>query len=195
MSDTMEQKFFEGTRTALFVRGALAIIFAIVVVAWPSVTVLALVFVFGIYAVADGVVSIVHFFSDRPRRSGWTLVGGIVSILAGIVAFVWPGITALSLTLVIGAWALILGITQIALSFEVKKTWKYWWMWLIIGLVTAVFGVYVLVYPGSGIISLLGLLATFAFVTGVLLVAAGFQLRSFSTGTAREHHGHRPTTS
>lgn len=194
MSDIVEQKAFEGTGTALIFRGALAILFAVVVVVWPSNTALALVFLFGFYAVVDGIVNIVHYFSDRPHRSAWTLVGGVVSVLAGVVAFVWPGMTALSLTLVIGAWALALGVTQIALSIEAKKTLKSWWMWLASGVVTAVFGLYVLVLPGAGILSLLGLLAAFAFLAGVLLLAAGFQLRGFGAERAAGHRGHRPST-
>lgn len=66
MSDIAEQKSFEGTGTALFVRGALAILFAILVIVWSSVTVLPLVFLFGLYAVVDGVANIVHYFFDRP---------------------------------------------------------------------------------------------------------------------------------
>lgn len=194
MSDIGEQKFVEGTGTALLFRGAFAILFAILVVLWPSVTVLALVFLFGFYAVVDGIANIVHYFSDRPRRSAWTLAGGIVSVLAGVVAFVWPGMTALSLTLVIGAWAVALGVTQIALSLEAKKTLKSWWMWLAGGVVSVLFGIYVLVLPGAGILSLLGLLAAFAFLAGVLLLAAGFQLRGFGAESAAEHRGARPST-
>lgn len=194
MSDFAAQKSFEGAGTALFVRGALAILFAILVILWPGVTVLALIYLFGFYAGVDGIANIAHYFSDRPRRSVWALVGGVVSVLAGVLAFVWPGTTALSLALVIGAWALVLGVTQIALSFEAKKTLKSWWTWLASGVVTALFGLYVLILPGAGILSLLGLLAMFAFLMGVLLLTAGFQLRGFATGRATEHRGPRPST-
>ncbi|VXC30885.1 conserved membrane hypothetical protein [Arthrobacter sp. 9AX] len=193
MSFIGEQKIFEGTGTALFVRGALAILFAILVILWPGATVLALVFLFGFYAGVDGITNIVHYFSDRPRRSAWALVGGIASVLAGIVAFVWPGITALWLAMVIGAWALVLGVTQIGLSFQVKKVLTSWWMWLAIGIVNALFGLYVLILPGAGILSLLGLLAAFAFLTGILLLAAGFQLRGFGAASASGHHGPTPS--
>lgn len=195
MSDIGEQKLFEGTATALLVRGALAILFAVLVVLWPSVSVLALVFLFGFYALMDGIANIVNYFSDRPRRSAWTLVGGVVSILAGVVAFVWPGITALWLALVIGAWALVLGVTQIALSIEAKKTLRSWWTWLASGVVTALFGLYVLILPGDGILSLLGLLAAFAFLAGALLLMAGFQIRGFTAQRSAEHRGPTPSTS
>ncbi|MFC9352860.1 HdeD family acid-resistance protein [Arthrobacter sp. NPDC057013] len=194
MSDFAGQRPFEGAGTALFVRGGLAILFAIAVMIWPGATVLALIYLFGFYAGMDGITNIVHYFSDRPRRSAWALVGGIVSVLAGIVAFAWPAATAVSLAVVIGAWALVLGVTQIALSLEAKKMLKSWWTWLASGIVTALFGLYVLILPGAGILSLLGLLAAFAFLFGILLLTAGFQLRGFAAGAASGHRGATPST-
>jgi uncharacterized membrane protein HdeD (DUF308 family) len=178
MADALAQQLFKGSGSALIVRGVVAVLFGILVVAWPGVTVLALVFLFGIYAIIDGVTNIGHYLSRRKRRrSAWQLVGGIISVLAGVIAMVWPGITALSLALVIGVWAVILGVSQIALAFEIKKTVRLWWLWLITGIVTTLFGLFVVVLPGPGILSLLGLLSGFAIVSGVLLIASGLGLR------------------
>lgn len=177
MSDTLAQELFKGSGTALIVRGIAAVLFGILVVAWPGVSVLALVILFGIYAVFDGVTNIVHYVRRMRRRSVWQLVGGIISVLAGLVAFVLPGITALSLTLVIGVWAVILGISQMALAFEVKRTVGLWWLWLITGIVTTLFGLFLVIFPGPGILSLLGLLSSFAIFFGILLIASGVGLR------------------
>jgi uncharacterized membrane protein HdeD (DUF308 family) len=178
MSDTLAQQLFKGSGTALIVRGIAAILFGILVVVWPGVSVLALVFLFGIYAVFDGVTNIVHYVRRMRRRSAvWQLVGGIISVLAGLVAFVWPGTTALSLALVIGVWAVILGISQMALAFEAKKTLGLWWLWLITGIVTTLFGLFLVTFPGPGILSLLGLLSSFAVLFGILLIASGVGLR------------------
>lgn len=177
MGDDLAQQFFKGSGTALIVRGIAAVLFGILVVVWPGVSVLALVILFGIYAILDGVTSIAHYLSPRRRRSVWQLIGGIISVLAGVVAFVWPDITALSLALVIGVWAVILGISQIALSFEVKKMLRLWWLWLLTGIITTLFGLFVVILPGPGILSLLGLLSSFAILTGILLIASGIGLR------------------
>lgn len=101
------------------------------------------------------------------RRSGTAL---IISVLAGLVAFVWPDITALSLALVIGLWAVMLGVSQIALAFDVKRNVGSWWLWLITGVVTTLFGLFLVILPGPGILSLLGLLASFAILIGILLI-------------------------
>jgi uncharacterized membrane protein HdeD (DUF308 family) len=177
MSVPVAEQLFKGSGTALIIRGAAAVVFGVLVVLWPGVSVLALVFLFGIYAIFDGVANIVHYVTRKRRRSVWQLVGGIVSVLAGIVAFAWPGITALTLALVIGLWAVILGVSQIALAFEVKKTVGSWWLWLVTGIITTLFGLFLVILPGPGILGLLGLLSTFAIVLGVLLIASGVGLR------------------
>ncbi|UKA60634.1 HdeD family acid-resistance protein [Arthrobacter sp. FW306-2-2C-D06B] len=177
MTDPLAQQLFKGSGTALIIRGIAAVLFGILVVVWPGVSVLAMVILFGVYAVFDGVTNIAHYVTRKRRRSVSQLLGGIISVLAGLVAFVWPGITALSLALVIGLWALILGVSQMALAFEVKKTVGSWWLWLITGIVTTVFGLFLVVLPGPGILSLLGLLSSFAVLVGILLIASGAALR------------------
>lgn len=139
MADTVLQRIFKGSGTALLVRGIIAI-------------------------------------SRARRRSGWQLAGGIVSVLAGITALLRPGITALSLALVIGAWAVVLGASQIARAFDVKKSVPPWWVWLVTGVLTILFGFFVLFVPGLGILSLLGLLSAYAIITGVLLNTSGLEL-------------------
>ena len=177
MSDPLAQQLIKGSGTALIIRGTAAVLFGILVVVWPGVSVLVMVILFGIYAVFDGVTNIVQYVTRKRRRSVWQLVGGIISVLAGLVAFVWPGITALSLALVIGLWAVILGVSQLALAFEVKRTLGLWWLWLITGIVTTVFGLFLVVLPGPGILSLLGLLSSFAVLFGILLIASGIVMR------------------
>ncbi|WP_090586645.1 HdeD family acid-resistance protein [Arthrobacter subterraneus] len=182
MSDARAQQLLKGPGTALIIRGSAAVLFGILVVFWPDVSVLALVILFGIYAIVDGVTNMVHYVRRKERRSVWQLVSGVISVLAGLAAFVWPGITALSLTLVIGLWAVILGVSQIALAFEVKKTGGQWWLWLITGIVTIVFGLFLVILPGAGILGLLGLLSCFAVVFGILLIASGSGLHRLGEG-------------
>jgi uncharacterized membrane protein HdeD (DUF308 family) len=167
----------KGSGNTLIVRGIAAVLFGILVVVWPGVSLLALVVLFGIYAIFDGVTNIVNYVRHKGHRSAWQIVGGVISVLAGLAAFFWPGITALSLALVIGVWAVILGVTQIAMAFEVKKADEQWWLWLITGIVTTLFGLFLVILPGPGILGLLGLLASFAILFGILLIATGIDLR------------------
>lgn len=167
---------------AVLIRGIFAVIFGIVALAWPAVTVWALVIVFGAYAIVDGLSAIYRAISARKVESGWVwwLLGGLVSLGAGIVAFVWPEITALAAVFVIGIWAIMGGLLEIAGSIRLRKLdgAAHSGMLLFAGILELVFGLVLVFFPISGILSIVWLIGVFALVFGVLLVVSAFQVRS-----------------
>ncbi|MCP2049315.1 HdeD family acid-resistance protein [Paenarthrobacter histidinolovorans] len=181
MSDTTGRRMFTTPGTALLVRGALAIVFGLLVLVLPSATAFAVVVVFGFFAIIDGITSVAHYFYDPAGRSRWSVVGGFISIAAGILAIAWPGITAAVIGVIIGLWALVLGISQIILALAARSFIRSWGLWLLTGLITTVFGIVVLVNPGIGLLGLMGMLSAFAILTGLLLIASGIGLRKLAT--------------
>nr|WP_296781002.1 HdeD family acid-resistance protein [Rhodococcus sp. (in: high G+C Gram-positive bacteria)] len=167
---------------AVLLRGVFAVVFGIVALVWPSVTVWALVVVFGAYAIVDGISAIVRAVQARKVESGWIwwLLGGVVSLVAGIVAFVWPGITALAAVFVIGIWAIMGGILEIAGSFRLRKLdgAAHWIVLLVAGILELLFGIVLVFFPVSGILSIVWLVGVFAVLFGVLFVVSAFQVRS-----------------
>ncbi|MDJ0394611.1 HdeD family acid-resistance protein [Rhodococcus sp. G-MC3] len=167
---------------AVLLRGVFAVIFGIVALVWPSVTVWALVVVFGAYAIVDGISAIIRAVQARKVESGWIwwLLGGVVSLVAGIVAFVWPDITALAAVFVIGFWAIMGGILEIAGSFRLKKFdgAAHWVVLLVAGILELLFGIVLVFFPVSGILSIVWLVGVFAVMLGVLFVVSAFQVRS-----------------
>lgn len=167
---------------AVLIRGIFAVIFGIVALAWPEVTVWALVVVFGAYAIVDGLSAIFRAISARKVESGWVwwLLGGLVSLGAGIVAFVWPEITALAAVFVIGIWAIMGGLLEIAGSIRLRKLdgAAHWGMLLFAGVLELLFGLVLVFFPISGILSIVWLVGVFALVFGVLFVVSAFQVRS-----------------
>src|SRR4051794_26744076 len=101
----------KGSGAALIIRGTIAILFGVVVIVWPQATVLVTVILFGIFAIADGILAIVQWAGQRRhgRGLGWLLAGGVISVLAGIAVLAWPGPTVLVVSFIIGLWALLLG--------------------------------------------------------------------------------------
>jgi uncharacterized membrane protein HdeD (DUF308 family) len=168
----------------LALRGLVAIIFGILALVLPKLTLLTLVFLFGIYALINGILALVHAFS-APKgcpRFGAMIISGIISIAAGIIAFVWPGITALSLVLLIAAWAIIGGISEIAMAIRLRHFIHHEWLMALAGVVSVLLGVAILLRPAAGALALVWWIGGFAIVIGILLVALAFRVRHMHSG-------------
>jgi uncharacterized membrane protein HdeD (DUF308 family) len=170
------------------VRGVLAIIFGIVAWIWPGLTLLTLIYLFAAYCLIDGVLDLIAIFSDAGR-SRWfaLLLEGILGIGAAIIAIAWPGLTALTLVWVIGAFAVISGVLRIITAIRLRaEIDNEWWMGLS-GLVSIVFGILLFVWPGAGALGLVWMIGIWAIVLGVVLIAFGFRMRgrheSLNAGT------------
>lgn len=165
----------------VLLRGILTAIFGIIALVSPGIALLALVFVFGIYAIIDGVVAVAYGIRARATEPHWVwaIVQGVISVLAGIVALVWPGITALTLLIVIGIWAIMLGIAEIVEAFGARKRGSDTWGWtLALGIVNIIFGILLLAQPGAGILALLWLVGVFSLIGGVVLIVWAFRVRN-----------------
>lgn len=109
------RSLFKTVWWVVLIRGILAVLFGIIALVWPGITVWALVIVFAVYAIVDGAVLVWHSIRDRATLDGWGLwlAMGIVSVLAGLVALFWPGITALVLLYLIAFYAILFGVIGI----------------------------------------------------------------------------------
>jgi uncharacterized membrane protein HdeD (DUF308 family) len=163
------------------VRGVLAIILGIVAIAWPDITAAAIIWVIGIFAVVDGIVEIVEGIRRRGTGNGTAVLVtmGVLSLAVGILLLVWPGKTAIVLTWIVGFWAVVYGLFQTVASLELRKVPGSGWGWgVFAGLLGLVFGLLVLFNVNAGLVSIVWILAVFAILWGVMLIAFGFQIRS-----------------
>jgi uncharacterized membrane protein HdeD (DUF308 family) len=164
----------------VLLRGIAAIVFGVLAFAWPGLTLLTLVIIFGAYALVDGVVALIAAFSGgaKPAPTWWLIVAGIAGIVAGIATFVWPGITALVL---IVAWSIVHGIFEIVGAIKLRKEIDNEWLLILAGALSVIFGVLVLAMPGSGALALIWVIGAYAIVFGILLVGFSFRLRKHRT--------------
>lgn len=162
-------------------RGALAVLFGIAALLWPQLTLRVLVVVFGVYALADGLFEVVTAFSDRKTFDGWWLflVEGLVTVAAGVVAILWPAITALVLLYVIAAWAIITGLFKVVAALRLRREIEGEWLLVVSGLLSVVFGILIAFQPGAGALALVWLIGAYAILFGVLVIALGFRLRGW----------------
>src|SRR5580693_7063809 len=162
--------------TSLILRGILATIVGILALAWPGVTILALVILFAVYAFIDsGFEAMRAFNSGKAGPVIGHLLLGLVDVAAGVVALAWPAPTAL--VLVVGVWAFAGGIFEVFSAFGSDETAGHRAMYVITGLVWIAFGVAVLARPGLGAVTLAILFGLFNLISGATLVTRGIEVR------------------
>lgn len=159
------------------VRGIAAIVLGILTFVWPGITVLAFVTLLAAYWVVDGGISIYH--AIKWKRWGWTFWGGVVSLVAGALALLQPGVAVVSIVVVMAFWAIVRGVLDIYVAVSMRKEIDYEWWLALSGLVSVVLGVLIFMKPAAGAIAVVTLLGTFAILIGVFLVAAGLRLRKY----------------
>jgi uncharacterized membrane protein HdeD (DUF308 family) len=164
---------------AIVLRGVAGIIFGILAFVMPVATLAALVLLFGAYALVDGVFNIIAAITGRTGGQPWwmLILAGVVGIAAGLVAFFMPGITAVALTYVIAAWAVVIGVLEVVAAIRLRKVIaNEWWLGLS-GALSIVFGVLLMLAPAVGALALVLWIGAWAFIYGIALAILGFRLR------------------
>jgi uncharacterized membrane protein HdeD (DUF308 family) len=152
----------------------------------PAATLLALVMIFAAYSLVDGAFAIVLAVrgARRHERWGWLAFGGIVSIGAAIVALLYPAITALVFSIMLGVWALVSGTTSLIAGIQLGNGHGRWWL-ILAGLVSILFGAWILINPLLGMIALSYMFGFQALLVGFTLLALAYRLRERSV----DHRG------
>ncbi len=171
------------TRSSRFLGlgGVVAIVFGIVLLVWPNLSLVALLALFGAFALVYGVLGLAAGLTLLARRSteGVPFVlGGLAGIAIGAVTFFRPDITALVLVYVIAAWAIVTGIFEIVAAvdaYEAKV--EAWWLG-ISGVLSIVFGAIIAIWPGSGVLALLWLIGIYSIVLGVMRIVYAYRLHT-----------------
>ncbi|GAA5526105.1 hypothetical protein Maes01_02699 [Microbulbifer aestuariivivens] len=163
----------------LLLRGLAAILFGLLTLIWPGVTLLTLVLLFGLYALFDGFTSLFAAVRGRHKSTPmwWLIVAGLVSVAAGIVTFIHPELTGLVLVLLIGAWALVRGVFEIVGAVRLRKELRGEWLLIAAGLLSVVFGVALLVNPEAGALALAWLIGAYALMLGFALIWLALRVR------------------
>ena len=169
---------FKSLSTSLIARGILALAVGIIALAWPHVTVLALVIVFAVYSfIAAGLQAARAFSSAKAGPVAGHLLLALADLAAGVIALAWPGPTALVLVLIVGVWAITAGLVEIAAAFQYGEPAGTRATFILGGLASAAFGVVLCARPGIGAITLALLFGLFNLIAGTWMLAAGTELR------------------
>ena len=172
----------------VIIRGVLAIIFGLIALFAPIATAIALAILIAAYAIVNGVFDIIEAIRHRGSSSMVPgIVLGAVSIVFGILVLVWPGMSLGILVILVGVWAVIIGIIQIVASVRHRAVPHSGWVWGIIGgALSILFGILVLIWPGTGLVSIIWIIGIWATVWGITLIILGVQLRKVAAVV--DHH-------
>ena len=154
-------------RWVLGLHGLASVVFGVMILAWPGISVYALTILFGAYTLTTGILEFGTAFTAQGKERAWLILRGLLGITVGVLVFAWPDISALTLLYVIGAYAFAFGILCVGASFRLPLDGRDTASMILTGLVAIVFGIVIFAEPGAGALAVLGLIAAFALVTGI----------------------------
>jgi uncharacterized membrane protein HdeD (DUF308 family) len=161
-------------------RGLAAVVFGLLTLFDPSISLAALVLIWGVYVFVDGIFAVVSALRDRREEPHWVslLVTGLAGVVAGLITFFMPGITALVLLYFIAAWAVITGIAEIVAAVRLRKVITGEWLLALAGALSVIFGLFLFVFPGAGALTVVLWIGAYALVFGIMLLVLAFRLRA-----------------
>lgn len=165
----------------LALRGLVAVLFGVLAFVWPGATLITLVWLFGAFALVNGLLSLI-LAAKAPKgypRIGSLILGGLLGILAGLLTFVMPGITALGLLMLIAAWAIVTGIMEVVAAIRLRKIVANEWLLILAGIASVAFGVILFLRPAAGALALIWWISAWALIFGILLIVLAFRMRNW----------------
>jgi uncharacterized membrane protein HdeD (DUF308 family) len=170
----------------LALRGVLAILFAGIAFSQPGITLTALLWTWGAYAIVDGVFAVIAAVHAARRHEQWgmLLFEGLTGIAAGIIAFGWTGITALAFAYLIAAWAFVTGVLAVVAAVRLRQMIEGEWLLGLSGVLSILLGVLIAARPAAGLIAQVWMIGLYALIFGIVLLVLAFRLRALGQGAA-----------
>ena len=162
-------------------RGLAAVIFGVLSLVWPGISLVTLILFFGAYALVDGAFALTAAIVGRGNAEvrWWLVLVGLLGIGIGIATFLWPGLTALTLLYFIAGWVIATGVLQIVGAIELRNVIDDEWWLILDGAFSVLFGILLFIMPGTGAVALIWLIALFAIAYGILMVGFAFKVKKF----------------
>ena len=164
----------------ILIRGLIALIFGILVLAWPGIAIAVFVIIFGAYVFVDGIFTLVAAINYKAGAGSrtWLFIRGIAGIIVGLVIFFFPVIAAAALVILVAAWALVTGVMELIFAFKANQDTAIRWMFAISGILSLILGLLMVAQPIIGALVIVWVIGIYAVLAGILLIILAFRLRS-----------------
>jgi uncharacterized membrane protein HdeD (DUF308 family) len=170
---------------ALVIRGILGVVVGVLTFIWPGITLAALVLLFAAYSLVDGALNLAAAVRAAQAHERWGIlvIEGLVGIAASVVTILWPAITAIVLVYLIAAWAVVTGVLEITAAVRLRRHIEGEWLLALSGIASLIFGILMMIAPIAGALVIALWVGAYALVSGIILIALGFRLRSWHRET------------
>jgi uncharacterized membrane protein HdeD (DUF308 family) len=164
-------------------RGVVGVAFGLVAFFYPVATLYTFIVFYAVFSIVDGVFAFVSAVRGKENMGPrwWLALIGILGVVAGLAAYLWPGFTAIALLTLIGIWALVNGVVEIVGAIRLRAEIDNEWLLLIHGILSVLFGLIVLARPSGGALALIWFIAAFALVSGSVLIVLSFRLKGLAS--------------
>jgi uncharacterized membrane protein HdeD (DUF308 family) len=154
------------------IRGLFGLALGVYALLFPGATLAVVVILIGAYLIVDGIVAVAKAVQIlRTDKHWWALLlEGIIGIAAGIAIFAWPGLSVLTLAFLVGYWAIISGVLGIVSALRLRTHVRGEWLYLLFGVISVIFGIFVLLAPATGLIYIVWMISIYGFVMGVTMI-------------------------
>lgn len=170
-----------------FLRGAIWMLFGILIFMQPGLSLVTFTYLFGMFALVDGIASLVTAFGGREENDNWwiLLLLGLAGIGVAVLTFTYPAVTALAVLFWIAGWAITVGVLEIAVGIWLRKEIEGEFWLILAGLASVAFGVFLFARPAAGVLSVMWLIAAYAFLFGLILMIFAVRARRFTDHLVR----------
>lgn len=167
---------------SFLIRGIIAVLFGLAAIILPRITLDILAILVAAFLIADGIISLIASLSGKALDTRWWLLflEGLAGIIIGIFAFTWPGMTILAIILIIGFWAVLTGVLEIAAAIKLRHEITNEWLLGSGGALSILFGIILFIRPGLGAVAMVWLIGAYALIFGFAMILLGLKLRKHS---------------
>lgn len=165
---------------AIALRGALGVLFGVVMFLWPGLTLRLLVVLAGAYVLVDGVFATITVglrLRDRSSHAVWLMLEGLAGVVAGLAVIAWPGAATTVVVYVIAAWAFASGLLALTAAWRLRALLPGAGLLAVSGALSVLTGVAMALWPAAGALGVAWLIGGYAVLAGGLLLGLGWRLR------------------